>query len=66
MDEFSFSEWFENEIKERKLRYIDVSEMTGFSRKTISEWINCKRFPTIMSVNDVMNAFGKKIIVVDK
>lgn len=66
MDEFSFSEWLENAIKERRLRQSDVAEMAGFSRKTISEWMNCKRFPTIMNVNDTMNAFGQKLIAVDK
>ena len=65
-DEFSFSEWLENTLKENNLTAYSMAEKVGHSPFCIYHYVNCKRSPTINTVNDFLNAFGKKLIVVDK
>ena len=64
--EFSFSRWLEDELKARNMTEQQLSEMTGITQAAISHYKNCKRFPTSVKMNDILNALGKRIVIVDK
>ena len=66
MDEFSFSEWLEAELKRQNMTYTELARRTYMTPLTISNYVRCMRFPNICTVNDILNALGKKIVIVDK
>lgn len=66
VDEFSFSEWLENELKTRDIKVADLANMTGLTKASIWNYVKCRRFPSIVIVNDILNALGKKIIIIGK
>ena len=65
-DEFSFSEWLENAMKEHNLNQNQIATMSGHAPSCIRHYLTCQRFPSILIINDFLNLFGKKLIVVDK
>ena len=66
MDEFSFSKWIDDEMKKQHISGNKLSKMTGITAAAISHYRNCRRFPTIVTVTDILNALGKRIVIVDK
>ena len=65
-NEFSFSEWLEEELKKQGVSVMELSERSGVSAGSIYKYKKCSRSPSIMAVIDIMNALGKRIGIVDK
>ena len=65
-DEFSFSEWLENELKSRKMSQRALETLTGISQHTISKYISRGFSPRLCNLNEILNVLGKKVIIVDK
>lgn len=66
MNEFSFSQWLEDEIKRRGLKIRKVARMTGLTEKAIYQYLRVKRIPSIMTVVEILDAFGYRIKIVKK
>ena len=65
MREFSLGEWIENELNVQHMTRKELSERTGISTSAICLYIRGSRNPTMMTVVDILNGFGKHIEVVD-
>ena len=65
-DDFSFSEWLENELAAKGMTQHQLAEIVGTSQVNISYYITCRRSPMLPTFMAILDAFGKTIRIVDK
>ena len=65
-EEFSFSEWLNEEVKKSEMPKYRFAEMWGVTVPSIDHYLKGERSPRIITVNDLLNVLGKKIVIVDK
>lgn len=66
MDAEQFSEWLLNQMEERHLSCYQLAKLTGLSHVTIGFYITATRTPTFGSLKLILDALGKKVLIVDK
>ena len=66
MNAEEFSEWLLDQMEERHLNCYQMSKLTGLSHVTIDYYITAKRTPTFGSLKLLLDALGKKVLIVDK
>lgn len=66
MDEFSFADWLTKELKDQHMTGVELSKRAMVSLHSIYKYKDGQRSPTIIMANDILNAMGKKLVVVDK
>ena len=65
-EDFNFAEWLGDIMADRGLSQKMVADITGYTPPAISKWLNEKRYPSIIIVNDFMNAFGQQLQAVER
>ena len=66
MNDFSLSEFLYNEMKKRDMNQKEFAKLVGYSDMSISHYINCKRCPSLDIFIEILDALGKRFVVVDK
>lgn len=62
----TFGSWLRMEKEKRGMRIIDVEKISGVSRYSIGQYLTQDYSPTLSTVQLLAEAFGKKIVIVDK
>lgn len=65
-DEFSFADWLSAELKESKMSQRAFARKVGISQYSIWNYLARGYSPHLCTLNDILNALGKKIVIVDK
>lgn len=65
-DEFSFSTWLRGELAAQKMTIRHLAQEAVINERTLHHYLACDRSPSIMTVNDILNALGKRIEIMDK
>lgn len=66
MNAEEFSEWLLDRMEERHLNCLQLAKLTGLSHVTIGYYITATRTPTFGSLKLILDALGKKVLIVDK
>lgn len=66
MDVDEFGEWLLNEMEKRRINCQQLAKLTGLSHVTIANYITFTRSPTFGSLKLILDALGKKVLIVDK
>ena len=66
MDTEEFSTWLLKEMAERHMTCNQLSKLTGLNHVTIGYYVTATRTPTFGSLKLILEAFGKKVLIVDK
>ena len=62
----TFGDWLRSEKERRGLRIIDVEKISGVSKYSIGQYLTQNYSPSLYTVQLLAEAFGKKIVIVDK
>lgn len=65
MNEFSFSGWLRERMKEQGLSQMALAEMTGITLSTICGYMHDRRFPSYQTMKYMAGLFGQHIEIVD-
>lgn len=66
MDTATFSEWLKNQLKEQHMTQAELAKRSYISVQAISHYICGRSLPTYPVMEAVLNALGKKLVIVDK
>lgn len=66
MDGEAFAEWLADEIDKSKLTRNELADRSGVSVVTIRHYLYKMRSPTLLYMTLLLDAFGKKLVIVDK
>ena len=61
-----FGKWLLDQMIEKNLNCLQLAKMAGMSHVTIGYYITGTSSPTFWSLKQILDALGKKIIIVDK
>ena len=61
-----FSEWLKNELEAQGLSSRKLEKLKGISHCTTQEYTRRKRCPSLDMFLRVLDALGKKVMIVDK
>ena len=64
--DFIFSEWLMDEMEKQDISVYQLAKATGLSYMTIRQYFQEKRFPTLGTLEIILDFFGKKLQIVDK
>lgn len=66
MTDEEFAEWLADEMDRQGLTRKELSAMTSLNVVTIRHYLYAMRSPTMSYVKIILDALGKKIVIVDK
>ena len=66
MTDEEFAEWLFAEMDRQMITTNELCEMTTLSAPTIRHYLYAQRSPTMSYVKIILDALGKKIVIVDK
>lgn len=66
MDGEAFAEWLSDEIDKSKMTRNELADRSGVSVVTIRHYLYKMRSPTLQYMTLLLDAFGKKLVIVDK
>ena len=66
MTDEEFAEWLADEMGRQGLTRKELAEKSGLSVVTIGYYLTEKRSPTMQYVKLVLDALGKRMVIVDK
>lgn len=62
----TFGAWLRKEKESHGMRIIDVEKISGVSKYSIGQYLTQDYSPSLYTVQRLAEAFGKKIVIVDK
>lgn len=62
----TFGDWLRMEKEKHDMRIIDVEKISNVSKYSIGQYLTGRYFPSLYTVQLLTDAFGKKIVIVDK
>lgn len=66
MDVEEFGKWLMDQMEERHMNCYQLAKLTGLTHVTIGYYITATRSPTFASLKLILDAFGKKVSIIDK
>lgn len=66
MDDYWFGEWLLEEMEKQKMTRRQLAKKSGVNIVTIGYYVTFKRMPTLMTMELLLNALGKRIKIIDK
>jgi len=65
-DETRFDLWLAREMEKREWDIFDVELESGLNHETVKSYLKGTRLPTMSSLLLLLDAFGKRMVIVDK
>ena len=66
MTDEEFAEWLWDEMSQRMLTIKEFAEVTTLNPVTLRHYLHAMRSPTMSYVKIILDALGKKLVIVDK
>jgi transcriptional regulator with XRE-family HTH domain len=66
MDTATFSEWLKDQLKQQNMTQVELAKRSYISVQAVSHYICGRSLPTYPVMETVLNALGKKLVIVDK
>ena len=66
MDTEEFSNWLMRQLAEHHMTCNQLSKITGLNHVTIGYYVTATTSPTFASLKLILDAFGKKVQIIDK
>lgn len=63
--DFRFDRWLRNMVRERDTDILELAVESGVSEKSIYEYMRGTRLPNLDNFQQILQALGKKIEIVD-
>ena len=64
-DDFQFSQWLSDTMKEKHFSIMDLESRSGITNRVIWNYLHGKTSPTLTSMQLILKALGKKIKIID-
>lgn len=66
MKDFSLPDFLKEEMKKRNISVFKLSQRTGITAPALHNYVAGRRSPQLSIVEEILDALGKKLVVVDK
>ena len=64
--DFDFTGWLEEELRKSGTKQSEFSQKAGLAQSTLCGYVNRHKLPSVAMFCRILNALGKRLVIMDK